>query len=298
MISRAKPLLLLLLAQACVGINIVLSKGLVDHINPLIMMTTRFTFAALFMLPLCLQSGETKDWKFHLTKKDWLALLAKSLGAGLFFNLFMLTGLHFTNANSAGLITSLLPAIVVVLNILIFKQKLSKQMFIAIIISIAGLILINVESFGGSSANALLGNSLVFLSLLPEGLYYTLSKYYPISKIPAVTNAILLNALNLIFLYGVLAFMPLSVWRLITWHDGITMAFLGLTTGLFFLCWQRGVEQVDAGYASLATAFMPLSTVVLAWLILGETLTAIKFSGMLLVILSIVHYARHQRRNS
>lgn len=298
MISRAKPLLLLLLAQACVGVNIVLSKGLVDHINPLIMMTTRFTFAALFLLPLCLQSGETKHWKFHLTKKDWLALLAKGLGAGLFFNLFMLTGLHFTNANSAGLITSLLPAIVVGLNVILFKQQLTKQMLIAIMISVAGLILINLESFGSSSARALLGNFLVFVSLLPEGLYYTLSKYYPLEKIPPITNAILLNALNLIFLYVALVFLPLSAWRMITWHDGITMAFLGLTTGLFFLCWQRGVEQVDAGYASLATAFMPLSTVVLAWVILGETLTGTKFAGMLLVILSIVHYARHQRRDS
>jgi drug/metabolite transporter (DMT)-like permease len=258
------------------------------------MVAARFTFAALFMVPLCLKKGEIKNWNFHLTKMDWLVLLAKSLGAGLFFNLFMLWGLHFTNANSAGLITSLLPAIVVGLNVLFFKQKLNKQMLIAIMISVAGLILINLESFRGSSTYELLGNLLVFFSLLPEGLYYTLSKYYPILKIPPVTNAILLNALNLIFLYIILAFLPLSSWRLITWCDGLTLSFLGITTALFFLCWQRGVEQVDAGYAALATAFMPLSTVILAWVILGETLTTTKFIGMLLVILSIIHYARNQ----
>ena len=78
----------------------------------------------------------------------------------------------------------------------------------------------------------------------------------------------------------------------------MTMAFLGLTTALFFLSWQHGVKQVDAAYASLATAFMPLSTVLFAWIILGEGLTTSKFIGMLLVMLSIIHYARHQKSES
>ena len=144
LLARAKPLLLLLLAQACVGMNIVLSKRLINHVDPLIMMTTRFTFAALSMVPLWLQQHERERWYCHLTKTDWLALLAKSLGAGIFFNLLILTGLHFTNANSAGLIASLLPAIVIGLNIMLFKQQLNKQMMIAIMISVAGLILINI----------------------------------------------------------------------------------------------------------------------------------------------------------
>jgi drug/metabolite transporter (DMT)-like permease len=208
----------------------------------------------------------------------------------------MLYGLHFTNANSAGLITSLLPAIIVCLNIFLFRQKLDKNMLIAIMISIAGLTLINLESFGANSKNALLGNAFIFLALFPEGLYYTLSKYYPISKVPPITNAILLNLLNLPFLYIIIPFIPKSAWHSITWHDGYVMAIIGLVTGFFFLCWQRGIESVDAAYAALATAFMPLATVLLAWILLGEVLTTTKCIGMLFVILSILHYAKNQKR--
>lgn len=295
MFSRFKPLLFLFLAQVCVGTNIVFSKGLTSHINPFIIMAIRFTVASLFMSLLLLKSDERKRWDFHLSWLDWLVMLAKGVGAGLFFNWLMLTGLSLTNANSAGLITSLLPAIIVFLNVVFFKQKLTSQMIMAIMISVAGLILINCESFGQESCHALLGNLLIFAALLPEGLYYTLSKYYPVAKIPPITNSICLALLNLPFLCVIIAFMPSSAWHAITGYDVWIMILVGIAAGLFFFFWQTGVEKVDPAYAALATALMPLSTVFLAWIVLGEGLTVTKSIGMLFVIFSIVHYARQQR---
>lgn len=358
MLTRFKPLLFLFLAQFCVGVNIVFSKGLANHINPFIIMTIRFTVASLFMSLLLIKSHEKKRWNFYLTRMfhhfrdkkavkadrakqaqnddkgcmstysprsnssltqkpsafpalaverneifglnwlDWLVMLIKGVGAGLFFNWLMLTGLSLTNANSAGLITSLLPAIIVCLNVLLFKQKLTSQMFTAIMISVAGLILINLESFGKETHHALVGNLLVFIALLPEGLYYTLSKYYPVSKIPPITNAICLTLSNLPFLCLIIAFLPASTWHAITFYDMWVMILVGIAAGLFFFFWQTGVEKVDPAYAALATAFMPISTVFLAWFFLGEGLTVTKSIGMLFVILSILHYARQQETRS
>ena len=295
MFSRFKPLLLLFLAQVCVGVNIVFSKGLASHINPFIIMTIRFTVATLFMSLFLIKSGEARRWNFRLTWVECLVMLAKGVGAGLFFNWLMLTGLKLTNANSAGLITSLLPAIIVFLNVTLFKQKLNLQMIIAIMIAIVGLVLINFESFGAEGRHALWGNFLIFISLLPEGLYYTLSKYYPVSKIPPVSNSICLTLSNLPFLCVIIAFMPTSSWHAITGYDVGIMILVGIAAGLFFFFWQTGVEKVDSAYAALATAFMPLSTVFLAWIVLGEGLTVTKSIGMLFVILSIVHYARQQK---
>jgi drug/metabolite transporter (DMT)-like permease len=68
---KLQPLLLLFLAQGCVGVNIVLSKGLVDHINPFVIMNIRFTLAGVFMLPFLLRSNEIQKWNFHLSSMDW-----------------------------------------------------------------------------------------------------------------------------------------------------------------------------------------------------------------------------------
>jgi drug/metabolite transporter (DMT)-like permease len=67
---------------------------------------------------------------------------------------------------------------------------------------------------------------------------------------------------------------------------------LGLSSGLFYVFWLFGCQRVDGVMASLSTAVMPVSTVLLAWALLGEQLTIIQFSGMTLVILSIVFYAK------
>jgi drug/metabolite transporter (DMT)-like permease len=289
--SVVKSMFILFLAQSCIGMNIVLSKGLIDHINPTIILAIRFSVASIFMSLLLLGSSDPTRFKLNLSKADWMALLAKGLGAGILFNFVMLSGLYFTNANSAGLITSLLPAIVICLNVMFFKQKLTKKMLTAIVISVAGLVLINLGALSGNTKNALLGNLLVLLALVPEGLYYAISKFHPV-KINTLLKVLLLNALNLPFLCLIIIFIPASNWSVITLHDWMLISTIGLTTGLFFIFWQKGVQHIDTTHAALSTAFMPLATVILAWIILGETLSITKLLGMLLVILSIISYAR------
>lgn len=286
-----RSMLFLFLAQVCVGVNIVLYKGLVSHINPVLIMTIRFSFASIFMFMLLLFDIDKHHFQLRLDYKGWMVLLAKGLGAGVAFNFIMLSGLHRTDANSAGLITSLLPAVVICLNILLFRQKLTSKMLFSLLISVSGLILINLGVASHSSGTALLGNFLVFVSLIPDGLYYTLSKYYPL-KIHSMLKVFWLNAINVPFLLVIVLFLPFSYWSSVSLHDWLMLAIIGCNSGLFFILWQKGIQDIDAAYAALSTAFMPLATVILAWFILGESLSLSKFVGMLLVMLSIVVYAR------
>jgi len=56
--------------------------------------------------------------------------------------------------------------------------------------------------------------------------------------------------------------------------------------------WFLGTQHVDGIMASLSTAIMPIATVVLAWIILGEELNSLELAGMGLVIFSIILYVR------
>lgn len=286
-----KSMVWLFLAQACVGVNIVLSKGLVNHINPIVIMTIRFTFASIFMLLLLMKNNDAERFKLGLQRNDWLVLFAKAIGAGVAFNFIMLSGLHYTDANSAGLITSLLPAVVICLNILLFRQKMTAKMMLSIMISICGLILINYGALGSQNSAVVLGNFLIFISLIPDGLYYTLSKYYPL-KMNNMLKVFMLNAINVPILFIIILFLPANLWSMVSLHDWTMLVIIGINSGLFFIFWQKGIKSIDAAYAALSTAFMPLTTVILAWVILGEGLTLNKFIGMMLVMMSIVVYAR------
>ena len=65
-----------------------------------------------------------------------------------------------------------------------------------------------------------------------------------------------------------------------------------LFNGIHNIFWFMGCEKVDGMLVSLSTAVMPVATVILAWIILNEHLTLLQFSGMFLVIASIVIYAK------
>ena len=67
---------------------------------------------------------------------------------------------------------------------------------------------------------------------------------------------------------------------------------LGLSSGLFYVFWFIGSQWVDGILASLSTAVMPVATVIIAWILLGEHLTELQSAGMGLVILSIAIYAK------
>ncbi|WP_019216448.1 DMT family transporter [Legionella tunisiensis] len=78
----------------------------------------------------------------------------------------------------------------------------------------------------------------------------------------------------------------------LTGWDWFILLGLGLSSGFFYVFWSFGSKRVDALLASLSTAIMPLATVILAWLLLGEQLTKMQCLGMSLVIFSIGIYAR------
>lgn len=68
------------------------------------------------------------------------------------------------------------------------------------------------------------------------------------------------------------------------------LVMISIASALFYVFWYLGSNKVDGIMASLSTALMPVSTVIIAWLALGETINAMEFTGMGLVIASIVAY--------
>uniref|UniRef100_UPI000379FF8B DMT family transporter n=1 Tax=Legionella tunisiensis TaxID=1034944 RepID=UPI000379FF8B len=146
-------LLFLILAQTMVGLNIVSSKYLLSAIPILFMLTLRFGIAALILLPLhWLTPARQLTIKQHfsvLKKTDWLFILAQAFSAGVLFNCLMLLGLHYTDANMAGIITSALPATIALMSWLILGEKISIKTGICILFATLGLVIIASTKFKG-----------------------------------------------------------------------------------------------------------------------------------------------------
>lgn len=293
--SFIKGAMFLILAQSMVGINIVTSKLLLSSIPIVVMLVIRFALASLILLPLhWFTPAKNQSIKTHfsqLERRDWGFIFAQAMCAGLLFNALMLTGLNHTDANVAGIITSALPAIIAMMSWLVLGEKISAQKGLCVAFATFGLLVIAYDKLGVTGySHSFTGDFLVLLSLFPEATYYVLCKFYP-NRLPVFLTTSLLNGINALLLLPALIVVDWSTFVL-TPANGLILLLISLSSGLFYVFWFIGSQKVDGIMASLSTAIMPVSTVILAWIILGEQLSPLEFGGMSLVIVSILLYAR------
>jgi drug/metabolite transporter (DMT)-like permease len=285
-------LLLLILAQMMVSLNIVLSKYLLSSLPIQFILALRFTLATVILLPIHWLTPAKKIplsiYFLRLNQKDWFFIVAAALSAGVLFNVLILWGLHYTDANVAGVITSALPAIIAIMSWIILGENISGQKAIGVIFTTLGLLVIAYNKLSGPVTHSLWGDMLILTSLLPEAMYYILSKMH-VNVLPVFLMSSLLNGVN-----AILFCLSFSTWGNLSLHglDWIILILLGLSSGLFFVFWTVGCQKVDSVLASLTTAIMPLTTVIMAWMLLGEQLSMGQTIGMAMVICSIAACAK------
>lgn len=287
------PYLFLVLAQLMVGISIVSAKYLAPSVPAIFLLGIRFGLATVILLVIHGFTETSKKSFQHLqklNKKDWTFLIVQGLCAGVLFNSLMLWGLNYTSANVAGIITSVLPALIAVLSWIILKERISGQKGLCILLATVGLMVIGFDELKGPSTNqSFFGNFIIFCALFPEATYYILSKLHG-NRLPIFLVSALLNLVNAILL------LPLALVK-IDWHSlhlsalgWFVLIALSIATGFFYVFWYLGSHKVDAMAASLSTALMPIATVLVAWLTLGEIINGMQLMGMSFVMISIVVY--------
>lgn len=283
--------LFLFLSQITVGINIVASKALIKHMSPELILCARFAIGSVFLFAChyMFAKPERKNVRNQLkqlTKRDWTFLLAQGLSAGALFNIFMLFGLNFATASVAGIVTSSLPALVLVFSMIFLKLRPGIYSYSCIGLAICGLVVLNLHNFHRGDLSGMLGMLLFFIAMLPEAAYYILAKIYH-HKLPIFLAAAILNAVSIPVLIIVAFVMGHQVWPSGNIHDLLLLVTIGISGGVFYVFWGVGCKSVSSTAAGLFTAFMPVATLAIAWIFLGETISWLQSFGMLLVLASI-----------
>jgi len=287
----------LVLSQCMIAVNIVYTKKLLPVMQPYSILFFRFLigFIVLIMIQLLIKPKAIAIIKKQ-TKPDWLAIFLQAITAGALFNVFMIIGLHHTTASMAGMIGSALPAIVVLLSIIVLRVKITWSMIVCVTLAVLGLIVMHVS---GDKAGPFqwFGNVMILLSLVADGLYYILTKRLPV-KMPIFLLSAILNMINI----------PLMLLLALGHHDFITfnmplhqwcyLFMVGLSVAGFYVFWFLGCGRVHGIAVGLSTAVMPVATIWLAFVLLGEQVHIWQILGMCIVLCSIVVNAAFQKKSS
>lgn len=273
-----------------VASSVVLGKLLVQSFPVHLASACRFAIAAVILVPLLV----FKEGLPSFSKKELAVLFLQAFFGVFLFNVCMLNGLKQTSAIQSGLITSTLPALTGLLSAVLLKERLTKRVLLAILFAVLGMSLIQLpklmQDLSGVSFS---GSLLIFCAVLCEAVFMICGKQSGQRISP-------LGISTMVSLFGVLLFLPFAVYEAKSFQFsavtagewGIILYFGIVVTVLAFLLMYQGIRLVSGSTAGVLTAVLPVSCMMLAVVILGETFTLYQGFGLLFVIAAIGFIAK------
>ncbi len=222
-----------------------------------------------------------------LRSREWLYITLQGLCAGVFFNGLILLGLQYTDAAIAGMIISVLPAVIAFGAIVFLRERLSMTTVVATAAAVSGLLIINGQHLHMGTHGYLIGDAIILLALLPEAAYFVLSRFYDI-PLPTFHLSLVMNGVNFLSLIPLVLFSGLKQTVAIDSVSFEVVLLTGIASAFFYVFWAVGAKEIPASKASVFTAMGPLLISMIAYLVLGEDMTLLQLLGMFLIILSVI----------
>jgi len=290
-LSAAAPYLILALAPLCWAGNIVLARGVADIIPPISFAFWRWTIAAIILLPFT-RAHVKRDWPQAM--HSWKIMILLSILGISAFNTLLYTAVQTTTAINGALIQTVMPAIIILITLLLYHEKILKLQTWGVSICIVGACFVVLR---GKLAT-LLDQSFVkgdIIMLAAVALYALYSAL--LRKRPPIHP---LSFLTFTFAIGSLALLPLYLLEL-TWTEpfelsrDVTLSLLYVAVFpsiAAYFCWNRGVELIGANRAGLFINLIPVFASILAILFLDESLQVFHVIGMVLIFSGMVIFNR------
>jgi drug/metabolite transporter (DMT)-like permease len=288
--ARLAGFLYLSLAMFGVGTTVVVSKIIAHGMPPFTATALRFAIATPIFMAL-LRLTRT-PWP-RLGRRDLALLLLQSGAGSVGYTVLVITGLKFTSAADAGVITGTLPAVTGVIAVLVLGERPGFRLAASVCLATAGILAVTIKFEGATmglpSWQSLLGNALVLAAVACESIFLLLNKRLR-ADVPPLAVSMFMSLFGLL-----ISAVPAAMEILFIPSGDITAgALLGvvyyalLPTVLGFLLWYAGAARTSGMEAALFTAVLPVSAVVLAAVVLGETITTQQVIGVVFVIFAII----------
>ena len=279
-----------------IGSMFVVSKVIVANIPVMTASFFRQFLACLALVAVLLwrnRHGEKVVCPPISTRDKWI-LFVQIFCCIFLFSLLLLWGVQRTNAIDACLITSASPLSMMLFGVVFLSERMTWLRGVALICALAGALVMNVygaQAHAGVTNNApnvWLGNLLIAGAVLFEGVFFGAQKLLSRPLASIWLMVILTAGASVLFapfaLYDALTFdfshVPMYVWGLVV-YTGIGITALGV------LLMHAGIKQVPNSSASVFTALMPVSGVVLSVLLLNESFQWYHLLGMVLVMMGM-----------
>ncbi len=277
-------------AMSLAGASVVVGK-LISHLPIFFAQTISMMFALLFIVPLSI-AKEGKPRLRSISKSDYFYMLLQGIFGVLLFRIFMMISLKYTSASSTGIVLSTTPAVLALFSVIFLKEKVMTKTIIAVIICFVGMSFLNVD-FADLSLKwdfrLVIGSLFAFFSVCSEAMFTIFRKKQSNSDKPLTSTSIVMFFAFILFLpAGGYSAVVDNILSIIKFSDFIYMMIYGvMCSAAAYAFWFSGLAKVKIGEAAGFSGFMPLSSVVLSIVVLGEKIILTHIIGVVLILIGI-----------
>jgi drug/metabolite transporter (DMT)-like permease len=254
---------------------------------------TRMLVAAVVLAPIVYvrrrRAGEPALWRAirGMDVADRWRVVVLGLVGTFAFTAFMLVGMREAPGAVGAVVMATTPAVTATASVLFLGDRLDRWTAAAIVLAVAGVVVVNVFGGTGSSGGDLVivGSVLVFAAVCCEATYTLVGM-----ELSADLDAMSLTLVAA--LVAIVGFAPLAVWDLVgfEWSAPSSSEWMGAlwwgagTMALGSVLWFMGNRSVSGTTASVFMGVMPVSALVLSYVLLGESFEWVHVVGMATVL--------------
>lgn len=268
--------------------NFIIARGLNDSIPPISLAFWRWVVAVVVFLPFAAKPL-ILEWDILKEHIPYLSMTSL-LGITIFNTLIYFAG-HTTTAINLSLISITFPVFIVILSRFLFRELITPNKWIGIILVAAGVILLIT---GGTLSKLLdisfaIGDVWMLAAAIVFAVYSILLKRRP-EQLSIYAFQLSTFILGLVFLF------PFFLWEYVTAppvefgpRTVGSILYVGVFASLSaFVLWNKAIEKVGPSKAGMIYYTLPLFSGISAYVFLNEDIGMLHFYSALLIVSGIL----------
>jgi drug/metabolite transporter (DMT)-like permease len=268
------------------------------EVEAISLLALRMVFSLPFFV-ISAYASSSKQTNVKFTMRQWVSVAVIGCLGYYISSLLDFVGLQYVTAGIERLILFIYPTLVMLMSSLIFKERIKPIQWMALVITYAGLLIaffseVNLQTAQGS--NFILGSVLIFICACTYAAYIVGS-----GRLIPMVGAAKFNSYAMSFAsLGVLLhfFLNSDVSLLsfppLVYGYSLLMAILSTVIPSYMVV--EGIKRIGSDNAAIVGSVGPVSTLVLAYFFLQETISSFQILGTAMILFGVLLVSGQKRK--
>lgn len=275
--------------------NILMGKAIND-LPPFTIAFFRLLVAFIILFPIAYKRAVQERSLFLKHRKPFMVM---TLTGVTFFNTFIYASLQYTSATNVSVLETIIPVLTVILSSIVLKERLQPLQKGGVALSFIGALWVVIDGRIGQLAtidwnigDGIMGGAIACWAIYSIAVKKVMHHFHPMAALFVMTGIALLTLLPFVaiewFVLGIPNLMQVD------YLGGFL--YLGIFPSLIALLFYNiAVGRLGASKASVFLNFLPVVTMIGAYLWLEETISQMQVIGAIGVMAGVVLTTRSKR---